>query len=93
MKRRGNTDRSGSSQGNPSEGNDGMERFLQSMMENQQRQMKILHHGLLTAPREQRPGNVSNFRRLQPSVFSGTERPLDVLTLKKDKILIGPNNV
>jgi len=31
----------------------------------------------LTAPREQRPGNVSDFRRLQPATFSGTEKPLD----------------
>ena len=47
------------------------------MMENQQKQTEILHQGLLTAPRGQRPGNVSDFRRLQPVVFSGTERPLD----------------
>jgi len=47
------------------------------MMENQQRQTEILHRGLLTAPSEQRPGNVFDFRRLQLAVFSGTERPWD----------------
>jgi len=31
----------------------------------------------LTVPREQRPNNVSDFRRLQPATFSGTEKPLD----------------
>ena len=29
------------------------------------------------APSEQRPGNISEFRRLQPTVFSGTEKSLD----------------
>jgi len=32
---------------------------------------------LLTVPREQRSGTVSDFRRLQPAEFSGTEKPLD----------------
>ena len=31
----------------------------------------------MTAPREQRPGNVSDFRKLQPATFLGTEKPLD----------------
>jgi len=31
----------------------------------------------LTAPREQSPGNVFDFRRLQPAIFLGTEKPLD----------------
>ena len=29
------------------------------------------------APHEQRPGNVSEFRKMQPVVFSRTEKPLD----------------
>ena len=32
----------------------------------------------MTDPKEQRPGNVSDFRRLQPAIFTGGERPLDV---------------
>jgi len=47
------------------------------MMKNQQRQTEILHQGLLTAPREQRPGSISDFKRLEPAIFSGTEKPLD----------------
>ena len=61
-----------------------MTRFLQSMMENQQKQTEILNQGLLTAPREQRPGNVSDFRRLQPVVFSSIERPLDAEQWRMD---------
>ena len=36
-----------------------------------------MQQALLTAPREQRPGTVSDFRRLQPAIFSDTEKPLD----------------
>jgi len=64
MEGRGNRDGSGSYQGGPSEGNDDMMRFLQSLKENQQKQTEILHQGLLTAPHEQRPMNVYDFRRL-----------------------------
>ena len=47
-------------------------------MENQQNQKKILHQGLLmVAPHEQRPRNISEFMKLQPAIFSGTEKPLD----------------
>ena len=46
-------------------------------MNSQQQQTELLQQGLLTAPREQRLGTVSDFRRLQPAVFSGTEKPLD----------------
>jgi len=53
-------------------------RVLQGRMQSQQQQTELLRQGLLVAPREQRPGNVSNFRRLQPAIFSGTEKPLDV---------------
>jgi len=54
-----------------------MMRILQGMMQSQQQQTELLRQGLLVAPRERRPGNVSDFRRLQPAVFSGTEKPLD----------------
>ena len=47
------------------------------MMENQQKQTELLRQGLIAAPKEQRSGNVSNFRRLQPTIFTGEERPLD----------------
>ena len=33
----------------------------------------------MTTSRGQRPGNVSDFRRLQLAVLSGTERPLDAV--------------
>ena len=46
-------------------------------MESQHQQTELLRQALLTAPREQRLDNVSDFRRLQPATFSGTEKPLD----------------
>jgi len=52
-------------------------RFLQGMMENHQQKMKLLRQGLVTVPREQKPGNVSDFRRLQLAIFIGEEKPLD----------------
>ena len=52
-------------------------RILQNIMKNQQKQTELLHQGLLTAPREQMPDNVSYFRRLQPAVFLGVEKLLD----------------
>jgi len=48
------------------------------MMENQQKQTELLQQGLMVAPKEQRSGNVSDFRWLQPAIFTGEERPLDV---------------
>ena len=45
------------------------------MMENQQKE--ILHRGLLTIKGEPRPGNVADFKRLQPAIFSGAESPLN----------------
>ena len=56
---------------------DNMMRVLHDMMESQHQQTKLLRQALLTTPREQRPGNVSDFRRLQLAIFSGTEKPLD----------------
>ena len=52
-------------------------RVIQNMMENQQKQTELLRQGLMTTPKEQRPRNVSDFRRLQPVIFIGEERPLD----------------
>jgi len=56
---------------------DNMSRVLHGMMESQHQHTKLLWQALLTAPREQRPGNVSDFRRLQPATFSVTEKPLN----------------
>ena len=75
MERRGT--RNGPNASQDGLNSDGMMRVLQGMMQNQQQQTELLRQGLLVAPREQRPGSVSDFRRLQPAVFSGTEKPLD----------------
>ena len=48
----------------------------QQQMEHQQQQTELLRQEL-AAPKEQKPGNVSDFRRLQPAVFTGNEQPLD----------------
>ena len=77
MERRGILNGAGTSQDGPNRDNDGLIRILQGMMQSQQQQTELLRQGLLVAPREQRPGNVSDFRRLQPAIFSGTEKPLD----------------
>ena len=52
-------------------------RVLHGMMESQHQQTELLRQALLIAPREQSPGNVSDFRRLQPTTISSTEKPLD----------------
>jgi len=62
----------------------------QQNREVQDQQIALLRDGLLaaqqatataiekaTAPKEQRPGSISDFRRLLPRTFAGTERPLD----------------
>jgi len=46
------------------------------MMENQQQQTELLRQEL-AAPKGQRPGNISDFRRLQPAIFTGGEKPLE----------------
>jgi len=48
----------------------------QQQMENQHQQTELLRQEL-AAPKEQKPGNISDFRRLQPAVFTGVERPLE----------------
>ena len=63
---------------------------LQGMMEAQQQQTTLLRDGLVAAqrtaaialeravaPREARPGNVTDFHRLLPKTFSGTGTPLE----------------
>ena len=63
---------------------------LQGMMEAQQQQTTLLREGLVAAqqtaataleravaPREARPGNVTDFCRLLPKTFSGTGTPLE----------------
>jgi len=48
------------------------------MMKNQHEHTEIPHQRLLVALQEQKPGNVLDFRRFQPTIFSGMEKPLDV---------------
>ena len=78
MERQKNRNGLGSSRDGSSGENDDLMRFLQNMMKNQQKQVELLRQGLLISPREQRSGNVSNFRRLQLVVFSRIEKLLDV---------------
>jgi len=76
MERQGTRNGPGTSRKGPYGEND-MMRILQGIMNSQQKQTELLRQGLLTAPREQRPGTVPDFKRLQPAEFSGTEKPLD----------------
>ena len=58
-------------------------------MENQKQQTVLLGDGLIAqqaaittiekanAPKEQGPGNVSDFKKLNPVMFAGTEKPLE----------------
>ena len=75
MERQKNHDSSDSSQDGPSRGNVEMTGILKSMMKNQQKHTEILHQRLLMTTREHRPVNVFEFRKLQPAVFSATEKP------------------
>ena len=77
MDRRAGRNNSGQSQNGPTGGNPDILRVIQGMVENQQRQTELLRQELIAAPQERRPGNVSDFRRLQPAIFTGEERPLD----------------
>jgi len=69
MKRRENRDGLSSSQGRPTWSDDNQVRLLQDMMKDQQKQIEILHQGLLMTSHGRRPKNVSDFRRLQPLCF------------------------
>ena len=77
MERWGTRNGPGTSRDSSNRESDNMMRVLHGMMESQHQQTELLRQALLTAPREQRPGNVSDFGRLQLTIFSGTERPLD----------------
>ena len=70
------------------------------MMESQHQQTELLRQVLLTTPREQRPNSVSDFRRLQPAIFSGTEKLLnaeqwliDTIDLLKAAQILDENQV
>jgi len=58
-------------------------RIIQAMMVTQQQQVEVqqqqteLLRQELTAPKGPKPGNISDFRRLQPAVFTGSEEPLE----------------
>ena len=77
MKRQGIHNGPGTSQDGSIRDNDSLIREFQGMMQSQQQQTEFLHQGLLVTLQEKRPGNMSDFRRLQPAIFSGTEKPLD----------------
>ena len=77
MEKWGNRDGHGPSRDSLSGKNVNLIRYLLNIVENQQKQIELLRQGLLIAPRKQRLGNVSYFRRLQPVIFSGIEKPLD----------------
>ena len=76
MERRTGRNHSGQSSNGPAGENADILRVIQTMMENQQQQTELLRQEL-AAPKEQRPGNISDFRRLQPAIFTGEEKPLD----------------
>ena len=76
MERRSGRNNFGQASNGPTGENVDILRVIQTMMENQQQQTELLRQEL-TAPKEQRPGNISDFRRLQPAIFTGEEKPLD----------------
>ena len=77
MDRRASRNSSGQSKNGPIGENADILRVIHNMMENQQKQTELLRQGLIAAPKQQRPSNLSDFRRLQPTIFTGEERPLD----------------
>jgi len=77
MDRRTGRNSFGQSQNGPMGENADILRVIHNLMENQQKQTELLREGLMTAPKEQRSGNVSDFRQLQPAIFTRGERPLD----------------
>ena len=76
MDRRSGRSNSGQVSNGPTGENVDILRVIQMMMENQQQQTELLRQELAT-PKGQRPGNISDFRRLQPATFTGGEKPLD----------------
>ena len=78
MDRRTGHNSSGQSQNGLTRENTDILRVIHNMMKDQQKQRELLRQGLVAAPKEQRSGNISDFRRLQLAIFTGEERPLDV---------------
>jgi len=76
MDRRSGRNNSGQASNGTAGENVDILRIIQTMMENQQQQTELLRQEL-TVPKGQRPGNISDFRRLQPAIFTGEEKPLD----------------
>jgi len=76
MERRSGRNHSGQVSNGPTGENVDILRVIQMMMENQQQQTELLRQEL-AVPKGQRPGNISDFRRLQPAIFTGEEKPLD----------------
>jgi len=76
MDRRTSRNNSGQVSNGPTGENADILRVIQTMVENQQQQTELFRQEL-AAPKEQRPGNISDFRRLQPAIFTGGEKPLD----------------
>ena len=83
MMTRGNANRASSSNGEPENdaSNANMMEFMRNVMAAQQAQAERLSTAIETMARSRnqpRPGTVSDFMRLNPSPFSGEEKPLDV---------------
>jgi len=64
MDRRTGRNNSRQSQNGPIGENADILRVIHNMMENQQKQTELLQQGLIAASKEQKSGNVSDFRRL-----------------------------
>jgi len=77
MDRRIGRNSSGQSQNGPTWKNANILRVIFNIIENQQKLTELIRQGLMASRKKQRPGNISDFRRLQPAIFTGEERPLD----------------
>ena len=77
MERHGNYGESNPSLGTFNKGTGDLMTYIQSIHETQQKQVEILHQGVLGTSQEYNLGTISKFRKLQPEVFDGTEKPLD----------------
>ena len=77
MYRRTGHNSPGQSQNGPTGENADNLKVIHNTRENQHKKIKLLQQGLIAALKEQRSGNVSDFRLLQPAIFTGEERRLD----------------
>jgi len=77
MEIQGNYGESGPSQSIFDMGNGDLMTNIQRTLETQQKQVEFLHQCLLVISQEYHSGTVSEFRKLQPTIFDGTEKPLD----------------